>query len=264
MRFGPNYSRPARELTETGEFDPDFFKAPPWPDLIAEAREVRPVHVHFEFKTVKGLPDPAEMEQAEEMMDGEWTRHANTHLICRLDELEGTVEPDDRSGGAVQKAIDLALPHIEALCARFGPERVIVENTIPYPRVESTAQVGVLPETFHALLDRTGAGMLLDTAHAWMSADCLNTDPLAYIKELPIERAKELHVTGTKWVEEKWNDSHPMRQSDWDLAEAVLPFLPDSVVHCAFEYGGVGGKFEWRSDPDVIREQGTRLKKLVA
>lgn len=30
----------------------------------------------------------------------------------------------------------------------------------------------------------------------------------------------------------------------------------------AFEYGGVGPKFEWRSDPQVIEEQATRLYQL--
>jgi uncharacterized protein (UPF0276 family) len=108
---------------------------------------------------------------------------------------------------------------------------------------------------------------LLDTAHARLSADELGIDPWTYIQSLPVNRLVELHVTGTAVHDGIWKDSMIMQETDWELAERALAEIhagrwPQPWV-VAFEYGGIGEKFAWRSDPDVIREQGRRLWHLI-
>ena len=60
----------------------------------------------------------------------------------------------------------------------------------------------------------------------------------------------------------------PMAQEDWKLVEWVMQHIQGKRFAepwvLAFEYGGVGPGFEWRSEANVIAEQLPRLRKLAA
>ncbi|HLV36123.1 MAG TPA: hypothetical protein VKY59_13445, partial [Spirillospora sp.] len=47
MKFALNYSPQAAELLRAGDIDIDLFKCPDWPHLIEQARQQRPVYIHF-------------------------------------------------------------------------------------------------------------------------------------------------------------------------------------------------------------------------
>ena len=46
--------------------------------------------------------------------------------------------------------------------------------------------------------EESGCGMLLDVAHAWLSAHYAGLAPLEFLASLPLERVIELHVAGTE------------------------------------------------------------------
>jgi hypothetical protein len=60
----------------------------------------------------------------------------------------------------------------------------------------------------------------------------------------------------------------PITEQDWPFLEWVLARVRSGEwAHpwaLAFEYGGTGPKFEWRTDAAVIAEQVPRLVTLVS
>lgn len=55
MELAINYSPQAAGLLAGGAISIERFKCSPWPDLIAEAADVRPVYVHFDLRDHRGL-----------------------------------------------------------------------------------------------------------------------------------------------------------------------------------------------------------------
>jgi hypothetical protein len=78
---------------------------------------------------------------------------------------------------------------------------------------------------------------------------------------------KELRFAGVLYNQflGNWMDHVRITEEDWGWLEWVLEHIRTGVWSCpwmlAFEYGGVGEPFEWRSDPSVMVEQAPRLSK---
>ena len=53
-------------------------------------------------------------------------------------------------------------------------------------------------EFVHRFYEASGCGMLLDVAHAWLSARYAGLSPREFLATLPLEWVVELHVTGTE------------------------------------------------------------------
>lgn len=101
-----------------------------------------------------------------------------------------------------------------------------------------------------------------------MTCKYLKTDVYDYIKKLPLDRLKELHITGIQQDgNQRLRDSMPMTEEDWDLAGWVLKNIqtgnwPEPWV-ASLEYGGIGPAFEWRTDSKVLASQVPRLEELI-
>ena len=135
----------------------------------------------------------------------------------------------------------------------------------------------------------TGCGLLLDLAHVRLAARVLGVDVRQYAEALPVERIREIHVTGVQRVEGRWLermqrqevapaemqrltgrliDHLPMTGEDWSLCEWAMGQIragrwsrPWIVT---FEYGGVGPLWEALTDADALRTQVPRLRRIVA
>ena len=261
MKFAINFSHPARQLVEWGELSLDLWKCMPLPEVLAEAIH-RPCYVHLPHDV--GVPvfasaapgSEGDWEQQHRLVEQTQTPWINVHLNARREWFTESESVEDRF-----------VRNIGLLAARYGAHRICAENVVYRGESGAYRRESVEPEVIHRTLERTGASFLLDTAHARLSADELGIDPWTYIQSLPVDRLVELHVTGTDLHDGIWKDSMIMSETDWELAERAL-----AEIHAgrwarpwvvAFEYGGIGDKFAWRSDPDVIREQGRSLWNLV-
>lgn len=89
------------------------------------------------------------------------------------------------------------------------------------------------PETFTALIDALDCEVLLDLAHAQISAFNLGWgDPRAYLTALPLERVREIHIN------HPYNDDNrqmldrhlPLQASDLDLLGWVMERTPHLQV----------------------------------
>jgi len=274
MKLAVNYSPEAAALLADGAVDFDLFKCPPWPEVVAAARELRPVFVHLEAHAGQGRPGAGELDGMAEIVRATSTPLVNTHLAplrrdldASLDaSLDGSEDPHGRRSLARRRV----LADVDALVARFGAGRVAVEN-VPWERRPDYPidRVAATPELMAEVVRASGALLLLDLAHARLAAEELGCEAGELIEPLPTDRLAELHVTGLGYdAGGRRRDHMAMTGDDWRLLEWALGEIaagrwrrPWAVV---LEYGGVGPLFEWRSDRAVLARQLPRLASLLA
>lgn len=260
MLLAANYSPPLAALVRQGRVEVDLFKCPDWPDLVAQAAQLRPCYVHFPFLAGKGDVRHADWRAVESFLETTETAYVNIHIApCARD--FGDMELTTRDPADTHRLIDAMVDDIGLLVERFGPDRVAAENVMWDP-VEPwfIPEPAIRTETITEVIRETNCQMVLDIAHASIAARHLGLDEREYIEALPVDRLLEMHITGVRDEEPgRWSDHFPMTDRDWLLARWALRQVHEGrwprprVV--AFEYGGVGPSYEWRSDSQVIEEQ---------
>jgi uncharacterized protein (UPF0276 family) len=170
----------------------------------------------------------------------------------------------------VELALARTAKDVRAVSARFGPEMVIVEN-LPYRGPEGARlRLGQEPAFMRRLCAETGCGFLLDIAHARTAAHYLGIDERAYLSSLPVDRVRELHISGLHddGAGAVRGEHMPLAEHDWEL----LAWCLDEIRRgghwarpwvLAFEYGGIGPRAEGRSDAAVLAEQLPRFQAMV-
>jgi uncharacterized protein (UPF0276 family) len=79
------------------------------------------------------------------------------------------------------------------------------------------------PALIAAVLGDTGAGLLLDLAHARVSASRLALPIETYLSQLPLERVRQLHISGPRMRDGVLFDAHEaLLEEDYALLEWVL------------------------------------------
>lgn len=260
MRFALNYSLAAARLYESGLLQIDLFKCPDFPDTIATARMHAPVYVHFPLESGPGTTTADTLDEIADLAADTDTALINTHATLRRRYFPGEL--------TLATAIDRVVADVTQLCDRFGPHRVILENLI-YQGTEQHDFLlpGIAPELFHEVTRQTGCGFLLDLSHARIACHYANLDPWTYLDSLPVHLLRELHLTGLAEHNGLLTDHMPLTEEDVGFTTEALRRIrsgqwatPDII---AFEYGGVGPPFAWRTDPGVIAGQVPMLYDLI-
>nr|WP_290669881.1 DUF692 family multinuclear iron-containing protein [Ardenticatena sp.] len=276
MQFAINYSPEAAELYTEGAITFDMFKCPDWPDLIAKAERLAPTYVHFPLHAGLSANDlDTRAADIAHWLNTTNTRFVNTHLYL-----------PDESGVTPTNAETALREHLHTLTIRWGRERVIAEN-IPHKPGESPLRRAVVePTLIRRVVEATDCGFLLDVSHAWITAQTLGIPPRDYISQLPVERLRELHITGIMWLDtptyerllkntdvhvnwtgEQWVDHMAMTENEWELLAWALDNIRSGhwgtpwVI--TFEYGGVGPLFRLFSERTVIATQVPRFMQMV-
>lgn len=79
------------------------------------------------------------------------------------------------------------------------------------------------PAFVRELIEASGTYLLLDLAHAQVSADRLGVDVTAYLAGLPLDRVRQLHVSGPRLRDGVLVDAHePLRDEDVRLVQEML------------------------------------------
>lgn len=267
MNFAINYSPEALQLWQDNRIQVDLFKFPPWQELRPQMQLGPAAYVHFE--NIAGGPYAVEQDPAvlQNWLDNTDTLVVNTHLaVSASDFVDGApVTPE--------AVIEKAIAWVDRLGRSFGNENVVVENS-SYPLAEWDA--GLLaevvdPAVVSEIVRRSGCGLLLDVAHAVRACEGTGrTDLRAYLNAMPVAGLRELHLVGILPHKNEFGvreDHFAMTEDDWSLAEWVIGQIRDGHWRepetMAFEYGGIGELFAWRSDADVIAAQAPRLYELA-
>lgn len=260
MNFAINYSPQAAAALQAGQIEIDYFKCPDWDNLVTAAQPLRPVYIHFPLLVGAGsTPDFAAVEQ--------WLARSDTLFVNAHVEVLAEAHAPDTPDAAI---LEMLLHETQALVDAFGADRVILEN-IPQPDAHedlSHLPLGVQPETLRLLCEETGCGFLFDISHAQLTCERLGFDFETYVTALPLERLRELHITGiADFAEGRRGDHMPLLEADWARLDWLLARIRSGQARhpemMAFEYGGIGPYFEWRSEPAVIAAQVPRLYALA-
>lgn len=271
MQLAINYSPQAGKLVDEGIIDVDLFKCPTAsdpvvalhrPGLLDDARAIRPIYVHFPLNALDQTG--VDWAEVDDVLESTETRYVNLHLIATNADFPG-VDPASVDQRVLDIVADRFVEGVGQVVGRYGADRVIVEN-VPYAAAWKFLRACVEPEVIRRVVDETGCGLLLDLAHARITAQALGVDPIEYVGHLPVASLRELHVTGTGDGEEL-RDSMPMNADDWSLLEWASAQIHSGDWSrpwaAAFEYGGIGPIFDWRSDPAVIAESAPRLRSIL-
>ncbi len=266
MKFAINYSKQAAHLVEQGDIKIDRFKCPDWPDLIAEASRLCSVAVHFTLQAGNGEVQKTDWGLVERLLQRTGTDYVNLHLAPESSDFPG-MPVDTRRATDRRIVIDRMITDVQAVINRFGAERVILENVPYHPEDGTVIRLGVEPDAISEVVGATGCGLLLDISHARIAARHLEMDERTYMAALPVDRLRELHFTGLHNLNGRWQDHLPVLDDDWPVLDWVLERIRQGEWAqpgmLAFEYGGVGEKFAWRSDQTVIAEQAPRLYRYA-
>ncbi len=266
MQLSINYSNQLVDLLRERRIRCDRIKCPDWPDVIAAARDLLPVYVHFPLDAGSRTGRAPNFAAADAMARNTDTPFVNLHLVTWQRDF-----PEHPADSTDPKLIDAVtqrmLADVREAMEIVGRERLIVENIPYFGAGGEFHRACVEPEVIRQVVDETGCGFLLDISHARIAAHYLGVDPHEYVAQLPVDRLRELHVTGVRQVKERLADHMELRDEDWAWAELALQHIragdwatPWAV---ALEYGGVGEPFKWRSDKSALAEMVPRLYELT-
>lgn len=267
MQLAVNYTPKAAALLEDEQINVDIYKCPDWPELIRDARQQRPVYVHFPLQVGRGKVNDVDWAQVDRLMKTTRTTYVNLHLAPNANDYP-EMRLDTQDPAWADKLVAQMLADIEVVKARYGAEWVILENAPwdPHPQY-AIPRPAIDPAVITQVVEASGCGLLLDTAHARIAALHLGMDEVAYLDAMPVAHLRELHITGTRSAGDHWEDHFPMQAADWRLAEYAFDQIraghwpqPDIV---ALEYGGVGPLFDWRTESAVLAVEVPRLWRMV-
>lgn len=259
MKFAVNYSNPLIRLIKENAIEIDLIKCPDWDGMLKEAQPYGPITIHFDLKAGLGQTFDLDFDRIRYFMERTGTPHINTHLITPRN-----FNPEDPA--ELEKINRLWREELQVLIDQFGPEHVLLEHfpyTTAMPHIRPAADAKVFSQV---ILD-TGCQLLLDLAHARITADTLGMDAKDYIQALPLDRLAEMHITGVKQHGGVLTDHFEMGAGDWEIFEWALDEIKDghwqepNIV--SFEYGGVGDVFVWRTNYDFLKAQVPQMMTMV-
>jgi uncharacterized protein (UPF0276 family) len=140
--------------------------------------------------------------------------------------------------------------NIRALSAAI-PVPLILENLdyCPGGAYESICD----PAFIAAALEQTSAGLLLDLAHARVSASRMGVPIEEYLERLPLERVRQLHISGPRMREGVLYDAHEsLLEEDYALLEWVLRRSAPLAL-----------TLEYNREERKLREELARLRELL-
>ena len=268
MLLAINYSHTAAKLVQSEQIEIDYFKTPDWDWLVKTANLLKPVAMHFTLETGNDSLGLVDWDKVNHLSQTTGTPYINLHLDARQSYYP-EFSVDTTNPSEVERVFNIILSDVISVTDRFGPERVIIENS-PYQGEEgNTLRLCVQPDIITRVVNETGCGLLLDISHAIIAARFLSMKPDEYISNLPMGQLKEMHFSGIHHnrIRGRWMDHLSIQKKDWYWLDWVLKRINagewNSPWLLAFEYGGVGKAFKGRSNPHVIIEQVAELNEYI-
>lgn len=222
---------------------------------IALCRTVRPLLLH----TLPHASMDSRLVGEWEYMNDQLTRCGSPHIALHLMALPEDCLDEAHSD---ERIVDRMLEGVLAW-KRLIRGELLIEN-VPYYANRGTLRPACEPDIISYLCEKADVGLLLDTAHLRVAAEHMGIDAEHYMDSLPLDRVREIHVCGPAYDPEfgYLRDRHlEMQEIDYNMLKRALNRTQPRMV--TLEYGGTGPKFEWRSDPDVLRRQLLRLEAIL-
>lgn len=251
MKFAVNYSTPLRDLIRQGEVKVDLLKCPEWDGIVNAAKPFGPVYIHFEISVGARNIQKLNIALIERFLRTTQTPHLNIHL-SNHPALEAD-NPKNR-----KKLLKNWKDDIAYLQEQLSGVKIIAES-LPWHEFLPQLKIAAYPDLISEVIEDCDLGLLLDLSHAQISSQSFGVDFKGYINRLPLHRLAELHITGIREYASFPTDHFELQPQDWSVVEWAAEQIntgawrrPEIV---AFEYGGIGDVFCWRTDPSALKEQ---------
>jgi uncharacterized protein len=264
VKIAINFSQAACALRDQGRLAVDLFKCPDWPDHWDAFAQAGPVYIHFRHMAGAGRMRHVHWRSTASMRKKSATPFVNLHIAPYLHWLR-EVWPAMSGEPLATDLYALARDDIEGAARKFGAENIIIENAPYRDPVGTQARAGVDPEFLCRLTAETDCGFLLDLAHARISARQLGIPEEEYIRAMPLDRLRELHITGLLEVDGILQDHFPMMEEDWPSVEWAFHNIRQGLWSepwvMTYEYGGIGPGYAERTEAGIIESQMKRFSE---
>ncbi len=131
------------------------------------------------------------------------------------------------------------------------PVPILIENLDynPTQAYEYVCEPGFIQQ----VIQETSTWLLLDLAHARVTAHAKNIPVEDYITQLPLEHVRQIHLNRPGWANNRLVDAHlALAEEDYLLFEKILDRCQPWAV-----------TLEYQQDPDQILLQITRLRQMI-
>lgn len=260
MKFAVNYSTPLRDLIRQGVVKVDLLKCPEWNGIVNAAKPCGPVYIHFEISVGACNIQRLNFALIGQLLRETHTPHLNIHLSNHPALEEDS--PEHRN-----KMINNWKDDITYLRDQLPGVKIIAEN-LPWHEFLPQLRIAADPDLISNVIEDCDLGLLLDLSHAQISAQAFGMDYKDYISRLPFHRLAELHITGIREYASFPTDHFELQPQDWSMVEWAAEQIhtgswqePEIV---AFEYGGIGDVFCWRTQPLALKEQVPLLYQIFS
>lgn len=148
-------------------------------------------------------------------------------------------------------------------------KKILLENCDHAPYEKVTPEYDRINHVFQAqfindFIKKSGAGLLLDLAHAQCSAHFLKKDIKAYLQEFDLASVLEIHLAGAREIDGYLIDTHYCLQDhDYQLLTWVLPQTKTAMV--TLEYGGTGKIYltKEKNDCNLLKKQLLKISQII-
>jgi len=143
-----------------------------------------------------------------------------------------------------------------------------VAENLPVSLHDKGTYIGADPALINEALLSTETDLLFDLSHARISCAALGMELAEYVDKLPMQRLRELHITGLRSYNGSLSDHFELTDADWQAAQWAQQCIVSGAWRkpeiVALEYGGVGDVFGWRTQPEVLLTQVPRLQAMFS
>lgn len=271
IKLAANYSQNLLTLIDKQQLELDYIKLSR-EDVIEEelalASQYRPILLHH----LPHLGKPWEFWQ-----NYDWLKLQTIVTQARCPYLSIHLDAYRSEVGDLNQAdlLQLLLKNYRYLISQVNQnliienKKLIVENCDHSPHEKLSPEVDRLNHVFqidfiNQFLEKSGAGLLLDLAHAQCGAFYLQQDIHQYLGALRLDLVEEIHLAGAREIAGQLVDTHFCLQDlDYELLAWVLPQTKARVV--TLEYGGTGKLYLTKEKNDLhsLKEQLLKITKIT-
>ncbi len=202
--LGANGTEAMAALLAAGEEPPvDYMKVGPFMGMeaIRALSQAYPLMLHLDDTLSGHTPLPrdqvARLQDLVHLTGTPWT---SEHLGFGVAEitLDESLQVHALSLGLRREVAQTNIARNASALRAALPVPLLLENVPLYPNV--VHRHVTRPAFIREVLDLAGCDLLLDLAHARVTASLLGMTPEAYLNALPLERVREIHVSGPRAI----------------------------------------------------------------
>jgi hypothetical protein len=253
-----NYSKTLLNLLDSGDELPiDGIEVGPWfkPQEIAKFKGELPgwpFHFHASSLLWRQRYWPGANKRLEEYLSCTMNEWLSLHIellplhIFLISRRLGIHLPPPDKGRAIRQfvqAIEKASHEVTI--------PIILENlaSLPVEKYRYAAD----PKVIHEVIESTDSGLLLDLAHARLAASYQDQTTENYLRQLPLDRVQQIHISGVRLVNGHLQDAHEsMDEEDYKLLRWALENCEPTMI-----------TLEYFREPQVLREQILRIREVI-